>query len=222
MAQDFARKLYTSKAWIELRRNLIIERGPICQKCNTLMIDTSKLIGHHTERLTPLNVNDPNVALNPKKIEIVCLMCHNKEPGHYSGQASRSVYLVYGAPCSGKSSMVNQLAVRGDMILDIDKLFECISGQTLYDKPDNLRFNVFALRDKILDMIKTRYGKWHDAYVIGGYPNKAERDRLALELGVEVIYCEATLSECYAMMHQRQLPKEYVGYIDRWFAEYQA
>jgi len=34
------------------------------------------------------------------------------------------------------------------MILDIDKLYECISGQSLYDKPNNLRFNVFALRDK--------------------------------------------------------------------------
>ncbi|MBP2657291.1 MAG: putative phage protein [Firmicutes bacterium] len=221
MAQVFSQKLYMSKAWIELRRNLIIERGPICQRCNTLMLDTSKLIGHHTERLTPQNVNDPNVALNPKKIELVCLTCHNQEPGHFAGQASRSVYLVYGAPCSGKSSMVNQLAERGDLILDIDKLFECVSGMSLYDKPDNLRFNVFALRDKMLDMIKTRYGKWHDAYVIGTYPNKAERDRLALELGAEVIYCEATKEECDATMRMRQLVG-YERYIDRWFTEYQA
>jgi len=221
MAQDFARKLYTSREWIELRRNLIIERGPICQQCNTLMLDTSKLIGHHTERLTPQNVNDPNVALNPKKIELVCLTCHNKEPGHFAGQGRRSVYLVYGAPCSGKSSIVNQLAERGDMILDIDKLFECISGMPLYDKPDNLRFNVFVLRDKMLDMIKTRYGKWHDAYVLGTYPNKAERDRLALELGAEVIYCEATKEECDATMRMRQLVG-YERYIDRWFTEYQA
>jgi len=221
MAQPFAKKLYTSKAWIELRRNLIIERGPICQQCNTLVIDTSKLIGHHTERLTPQNVNDPNVALNLKKIELVCLTCHNREPGHFAGQASRSVYLVYGAPCSGKASMVNQLAERGDLILDIDKLFECVSGMPLYDKPDNLRFNVFALRDKMLDMVKTRYGKWHDAYVIGTYPNKAERDRLALELGAEVIYCEATREECCANMRTRQLVG-YERYIDRWFAEYQA
>ena len=35
MASEFARWLYTSKAWRELRLNLIIERGPVCQRLDT-------------------------------------------------------------------------------------------------------------------------------------------------------------------------------------------
>jgi shikimate kinase len=220
MAQDFAKQLYTSKAWIELRRNLIIERGPICQKCGKVMIDTSKLIGHHIKKITPQNINDINIILNPKNIELICHDCHNLEPHHFVGSRKHNIYLVYGAPCSGKTTLVNQMAERGDIILDIDKLFECISGMALYDKPDNLRFNVFALRDKILDMIKTRFGKWHDAYVIGTYANKQERERVAREVGAELIYCESTIEECYATMGERRLPNEWMKYIDKWFSEY--
>ena len=106
------------------------------------------------------------------------------------------------------------------MILDIDKLYEAISGMPLNDKPDNLRFNVFALRDKMLDMIKTRYGQWHDAFVIGGYPNKAERERLARELGAELIFCEATREECRLRAFERG--GDWPKFVDKWFEEYVA
>jgi hypothetical protein len=107
------------------------------------------------------------------------------------------------------------------MILDIDKLYECISGQALYDKPNNLRYNVFALRDKMLDMIKTRYGEWHDAYVIGGYPNIFERERLAKELGAELIYCESTKEECYSRAYAlKDVKVDWIKYVEKWWDEY--
>jgi hypothetical protein len=220
MAHEFAKKLYASKAWIELRQCLIIERGPVCQKCGRIMADTSKLIGHHTIALTANNVNDPSVALNKELIKLYCLDCHNKLPGHFNSGNHREVYLVYGAPCSGKMSLVNQMAERGDIIYDIDRVFECISGRPLYDKPDNLRFNAFAIRDKMLDMLKTRYGQWYSAFVVGTYPNKAERERVATDLGAELLYCNATREQCYATMQQRQLPTSYAEYIDRWFEDF--
>jgi len=222
MAQDFAKAFYSTKEWISLRFNLIQERGPICQHCGKIMIDTAKLIGHHKVHLTPQNINDVNITLNPEKIELTCTECHSKEPGHFAGSRKHEIYLVYGAPCSGKLSMVNQLVERGDMILDLDKIFECISGMPLYDKPDNLRFNVFALRDKMIDMVKTRYGKWHNAYIVGGYPAKIERERLARELGAELIYCESTKEECYshALLCDANR-KEWQPWIDKWFELYQ-
>ena len=214
MAQDFAKKLYTSTPWVNLRFNLIVERGPICQQCKTIMIDTSKLIGHHTVKLTPQNINDVNITLNPKLIELVCLKCHNKEPGHFNGRNSKNVYIVYGSPLSGKNTLVNQLSEYGDMILDLDKLYECISGQPLYYKPNNLRFNVFALRDKMLDMIKTRYGGWYDCYIIGSYPNKQERERLSRELGAELLYVEATKEQCMQRVKSSSKSAEWYKFID--------
>jgi hypothetical protein len=220
MAQSFAKKLYASKVWIDLRQCLIMERGPVCQKCGRIMADTSKLIGHHTIALTASNVNDPNIAFNPDNIQLLCKPCHDLEPGHFNSSRHREVYLVYGPPCSGKMALVNQMAERGDIIYDIDRVFECISGRPLYDKPDNLRFNAFAIRDKMLDMLKTRYGQWYSAFVVGTYPNKAERERVATDLGAELLYCNATREQCYATMQQRQLPTSYAEYIDRWFEDF--
>jgi len=214
MAQDFARWLYVSKAWRELRFNLIVEHGPVCQRCSKVVIDTSKLVGHHKIALSPANIKDMDVTLNKDNIDLICSRCHDAAHKRY-GYNQHNVYIVYGSPMSGKNTIVNQLSSYGDMVLDIDKLYECISGQSLFDKPNNLRFNVFALRDKMIDMIKTRYGDWHDCYIIGGYPNKQERERLARELGAELIYVDSTKDECL-----QRVDSSGKKYITKWWGEY--
>jgi len=97
MAQSFSRQLYVSKAWRELRFNLIIERGPVCQHCSKVVIDVSKLIGHHKIALSPNNINDINITLNKENIELTCFSCHNAVHKRY-GYNQHNVYIVYGSP----------------------------------------------------------------------------------------------------------------------------
>lgn len=220
MAQEFAERIYTSKEWRELRHNLIVERTPKCERCSKVCIDTSKLVGHHKIELTEQNVHDLDVVFNPINIEIICSDCHNKEHRRFEGKAARKIYIIYGPPLSGKRALVNQLSTYGDLILDLDSIYQCISGQEMYHNPNNLRFNVFSIRDKILDMIKTRYGNWYDAYIIGGYPSKAERERLQKELSAELIYCEASRQECYERLVVNGRGGQWCKYIDKWFDEF--
>jgi len=219
MAQDFSRQLYVSKAWRDLRFNLIVERGPVCQQCGKVMLDISKLIAHHRIALSPANINNLDVVLNKNNIHLICFLCHNAVHKRY-GYNQHNVYIVYGSPLSGKNTLVNQLSIYGDMVLDIDKIYQRISGQALYDKPNNLRFNVFALRDKMIDMIRTRYGVWHDCYIVGGYPNKQERERLSRELGAELIFVESTKEECYQRVVASGKSNDWYKYIDKWWREY--
>ena len=66
MAETWAAKFYNSKEWRQLRQALIIQRGAICQQCGRNMtFNQSELIGHHKTELTPGNINDPLVSLNP-------------------------------------------------------------------------------------------------------------------------------------------------------------
>lgn len=44
-------------------------------------------IVHHKVLLTPMNITDPNVSLNPDNLYYVCKDCHEKE---HSGGAVRS------------------------------------------------------------------------------------------------------------------------------------
>lgn len=221
MAQEWARKLYLSKAWVDLRRALIQSRGPVCQTCGEIISDTSTLIGHHKKELTPENVNDPLIALNPNNVELICSTCHNKEHKRF-GNFSRNIFLVYGSPCSGKMVLVNQLRKRGDLIVEMNRLYSAVSGCTLYDKPNNIRKNIFQVRDLLIDNIRTRYGGWGDAYVIGGYPRRQEREDLATKLGAEMIYCNTPKIECLAKAELLgPFAEEWKGYVNKWWDEYE-
>jgi hypothetical protein len=113
---------------------------------------------------------------------------------------------------------------RGDIVVDMDRLYSAISYMDIYDKPDSIKRNVFAVRDTLIDNIKTRTGKWVSAWVIGGYPEKYKREQLADELGAELIYIEATRDECIERLmadeDRRQRRVEWEGYIDKWFEQY--
>src|SRR6056297_2554051 len=178
---DKLHQFYCSKAWRDLSYRLKIERGGKCERSGEVFIDLSQLIGHHKIELNEGNVDDPNIALNPNNIEIISHKEHNKE--HRRFGYKQNVYIVYGSPLSGKNTLVKELMQYGDIVLDLDSIWQSISMQDRYAKPSNIRFNVFKLRDDLLNQIKMRYGNWYDAYIIGGYPDKYERQRLAAELG---------------------------------------
>lgn len=223
MAEPWAAAFYKSEAWRSLRRALIQERGTVCPVCHRdYMADTSKLIAHHIQELTPETVTDASIALNPSNVELICFDCHNKAHKRY-GQGTHHVYLVYGAPCSGKSTLVRQMMHRGDLIVDMDLLFYAVSGCSLYDKPDQLKSDVFAVRSLLLDRIQHRAGRWGDAYIVGGYPFKLEREELARKLGAELIFCDLPKAQCKANAHagRGNLAKSWEDYIERWFDDYQ-
>jgi len=178
------------------------------------------LIGHHCNiELTEDNVDNINISLNPDNIEIICSKCHNKEHRRFGNK--QNVYIIYGSPLSGKHTLVAELMQYGDIVLDIDALYQAITLQPEYIKPKNIRFNVFKLRDSLLDQIKTRYGQWYDAYIIGGYPDKYDRERVAKELGAELIYCDSTMQECIDRLEKSDKPRAWKEYIEDWWDKYE-
>ncbi|MBE1446808.1 HNH endonuclease [Paenibacillus sp. OAS669] len=213
---------YASTKWRNFRLGLINERGNRCQRCSRIILKTIDIIGHHKTELTPENVHDYNISLNPEMVELVCSDCHNEEHGRFGFQKTKSVFIVYGPPMSGKKEFVRQQLQRGDLVVDMDALYEAVSGLPYYDKPDVLFNNVIGL---LIDNIKTRLGKWGNAWVIGGFPERFKRERMAQDLGAEMIFCEASRDECMARLaadnDRRHRQAEWRGYIDKWFENYQ-
>lgn len=58
----------------------------MCQRCHERL----GYIVHHRIELTPENICDPDIALNHKQLEYLCLECHNKEHDVFQ-PAERSV-----------------------------------------------------------------------------------------------------------------------------------
>lgn len=214
---------YASDKWRKLRLNLIIERGNKCSKCGSI-VKPVRMIGHHTPvELTPDNVNDANIALNPNNIEIVCLDCHNKDHKRF-GNYKKEVYIVYGPPMSGKTTFVHQRKSNEDIVIDIDNLYEAITMLPRYEKPNRLYQNIVAIQNALLDQVKTRFGKWGTAWIIGGYADKYKRDKLSRDLGAELIYIQVDQEECLKRLgqddHRRLRSNEWKQYINKWFDDY--
>lgn len=224
-------EFYTSDLWRKFRKNLILER---INKSDGLIYDefsgkpilnTYDIVLHHIQPLTMQNVNDFTISLNPDNIMIVTHKSHNEIHKRFGYCTQRKVYYVYGAPCSGKNTFVNESKGNSDIIVDIDNIWECITGGERYYKPQALKTNAFIMRDCLLDMVKTRAGKWERAWIIEGGARKAERERRIKSLGAEPIFIDTDKETCLNRLANDEKRIKYVdewqGYIEQYFNEYQ-
>lgn len=217
---------YKSKEWQKLLANIKAERlnedgELICAYCGKPIVRAYDCIGHHKIYLTDENVNDYEISLNPMNVELVHHKCHNKIHNKF-GHSKREVFLVWGSPCSGKSSYVESVMSEGDLIVDMDNIWQCVSGMERYVKPARLNSVVFKIRDELLNAVKYRIGKWNNAYVIGGYPFQGERERICNELGARDIFIDTGKEECISRLmndSDRDLV-EWQKYIEDWWRKF--
>jgi hypothetical protein len=222
------KSFYASERYQRFRAAIIAERGPRCQKCGRILVSSLDCQLHHIIELTPENVHDVSISLNPKNVLVLCHSCHDLAHARFgqAGKLERGIYIVYGPPLSGKTTFVQQNLRRGDIVVDMDRLYSAVTMLPEYDKPDSLLTNVLGIHNLLIDNIKTRHGKWLSAWVIGGYADRYKRERLAEDLGAELVYCEVSKDECLRRLEldeaRRMRKDEWRGYIEKWFEQYQA
>lgn len=217
---------YQSGEWCKLLQQIKLDRVNdegqlICWHCGKPITKAYDCIGHHTIYLTDQNVNDYEISLNADLIQLVHHRCHNKIHNKF-GYKRKEIYLVYGSPLSGKTSFVNDNKDDGDLIVDMDSIWECVSGCKRYEKPPRLNAVVFAVRDKLLECVKYRTGKWNNAYIIGGYPLISERERICKEYGAREIFIDCSYDECLSRLELAgdRNKVEWKKFIDEWWKRY--
>lgn len=221
-------QFYCSKEWRLLRLNLINERtsadGFLYDEISgEKLINSYDIVAHHVKELTLANVNDFNISLNPENIKLVSQKTHNKIHSRFGYASGRKVYYVYGCSCSGKTSFVNSIKGNSDIVLDMDNIWQCITGGERYEKPNALKTNAFILRDCLTDMIKTRTGKWERAFVIEGGARKSDRERKIALLGAEPIFIDTDKQTCLQRLASDNTRKDkqlWAEYIEQWFNDY--
>lgn len=228
MSTKALQAFYKSQKWESFVEALRIERANkdgvvICEHCGKPIIKKYDCIGHHITELTDENVSDVLVSLNPENIQLVHFRCHNEihKRFGYAAKDPQKVFIIYGAPCSGKASFVSEIAEPGDLILDIDRIWKAIRADKCgeYEKPNELKQNVFALRDALLDMIRVRRGRWNNAYIIGGYPLQGERERLAEILNADkIIFVDVPKQEC--LLRADAKDSSLKEFVELWFERY--
>jgi 5-methylcytosine-specific restriction endonuclease McrA len=226
MPLDPIHAFYCRKDYLDLAQACKIKSGGVCAKCGGVF-DISELRPHHKVELTLDNIDDVNVTLNPDNIEVLCHDCHNavhKRFGYAVG--AKHVYLVYGSPCAGKTTYVNSVATRNDLIVDLDKIHRAICICGLYDKPDATKRVAFNVRDYLLDEVRTATPrrKWQDAYIIGTYPDRIDRDVFVQDYGAELVHIDTPKEECvkraYQDIERSSVRDAVIGWINAYWERY--
>ena len=229
---------YKSKEWLRFRQIVIEENTNdqgfiLCAKCGKPILKKYDLIVHHKHELDDLNVNDVAVSLNPDNVECICFKCHNEEHERFTAGHSatykpvkKHVYIVYGSPCSGKTTWIHSVATKDDLIVDMDSIWQMISINDRYNKPDALRSVVFDMRDKMYDIIKYRSGKWHNAYIITTGALKGDRERLKQRVSAdEMIFIDTDMQTCMKRVKERDIDDldkvKQLEWIVDWFNRFQ-
>ena len=224
---------YRSRQWEGLLKQLKQERlnedgHLICAYCGKPMVAAYDIIGHHKEELTEENVNDYTISLNPDNIDLVHFRCHNRIHDRLANiYRARQVFIVYGPPLAGKTTWVEENSTEGDLIVDINNIWACVSADWKTGggyKSNKLKGIVFRMRDTLLDAVRYRDGKWRNAYIVGGYPLQSERERLAAELGARMIYIDTDEKTCHeraeGITEDEEKKGELHEYISQWFERF--
>ena len=214
---------YKSKEWQKLLEVIKMERlnedgQLLCWHCGKPIINKYDCIGHHTIFLTEENVNDTEISLNPNLIQFVHHKCHNLIHNKL-GYTKREIFLVYGSPLAGKSTYVSSVAEPGDFIVDLNNIWQCVSINGIH--ANKLKSVVFSVRDKLLEDVKYRLGRWDNCYIVGGYPLISERERICKDLGAREIFINTPKEECLRRLEESDLDQEaYKKYIEDWWRKY--
>ena len=206
---------YNSDEWKVRRLQQLDGHDYACEECGATAEEV-----HHIVFLTIENVNDYNISLNPSNLKCLCHRCHNIAHNRWLPSKrieDQKVFLIWGSPLSGKTTYVKDHMLFGDLVIDVDNIWESISFQDKYIHPESLLKNMYTVRNALLDDVKVRKGDWNNAWVIGGFADKYRRIKTIKELGAEPIYIDSSKEECINRISER--PKEFINYINKWWEE---
>lgn len=126
------------------------------------------------------------------------------------------VYVIYGSPCSGKTTWIKEHIQRGDLVCDVDYLYSAITT----DEPHNAELythEVACQLDKTLkDIIRDRQGIWQNAYVVSIANTKeklqADKERVNAD---ECIFIDTPYEVCMERAEDRPFYFQFL--IQEWF-----
>lgn len=171
------REVYNSTRWRKLREEVLYE-NPFCVRCEEMGILEPATVCDHA-----LPIEQGGAIWDRNNLQGLCESCHNSKSGKEAHNKYTKVTVITGAPCSGKTTLVKQIVKHGDLVIDIDKIFEALSFQDLYEKDKTLIGIVLDVRDFILNKLK-QPNKVKQCYLITTANNKDKLRRLTQGLNV--------------------------------------
>ncbi len=132
----------------------------------------------------------------------------------------KKVYLVTGAPGSGKTTYVKQVAGENDLVFDLDSINEALGGKIHGNNLAVLTVSL-SMRQAAIEAITSRSGNWDNAFFISASADRKAIDSLCKQLDATEIKIDATPEQCRERIYKDTTwtnKVDHINLVDRWFA----
>lgn len=106
--------------------------------------------------------------------------------------------VVVGPAGAGKTQWVDERRRWGDLVVDVDALYQALSGLEMYEKPQGLLSYVLAAQDAVISRLEMRgldEGVGH-AWVITSLSSRTRVEAMAQRLGATLVVLDVDANEC--------------------------
>jgi predicted kinase len=219
LSKEWAKAFYNSITWKNCREAYFNQTYGLCELCESPGEEV-----HHKTFLTPENISDSNISLNFDNLQLLCRSCHNaiherayemyraknrKNLSTLNGLCfdengdivkKKNVFIVWGAPASGKTSYVKEHKGKHDIVIDLDYLISALSMYEGERKDLNEDAFPFALkvRELLYSIVEKRELFFENVWIVTMMPNKQKRIELQNRLKAELIHIDTDKEGCIA------------------------
>ncbi len=126
------------------------------------------------------------------------------------------VYLIYGSPCSGKTTYIKEHIQRGDIVCDVDTLYSAISFNEEHQSELYAQEVASMLYKELIEIIRDRRGNWKNAYVVSLANTEEKLQRAKDQINAdECIFIDTPYEVC--MERAKERPFYFQWIIQEWF-----
>lgn len=118
----------------------------------------------------------------------------------------KNVYIIAGAPGSGKSTYVRNRKAPNDLVIDLDYICAALQQETnVHKNHDAVYQAAVCMRDSLYPFIAMRYGNWNECWIITSEPRRDKLKELAKKVrATDIIEMETSITETLNRINRDQ------------------
>lgn len=189
------KSFYGGTRWQKVRK-AHLDLNPLCKNC----LDKGHIVqGRHVDHIIPITQGGEEYS--DGNLQTLCIPCHNIKTKIESMGApkdnSSHIFIVHGAPCSGKNYRVKQLASLSDVIIDLDAIADSITFLPAYQRLPHHFSIALAMREAAMKNIVNSFKRQYKVFVLTTKDKESELRAMKQRLNTQsTIHVETGLSEC--------------------------